>query len=180
MADTYNLSPAEYGYLLSFAGVVGMVVQAVGVRAARDALSGFQITATAALLLVVSFLGFAFSGSIAHIYLVMVPITVASTLLGAVNSAQQVAAAKEDRGTVVAVDMGMGSGVRILSPKIVAWLVGAYGWSSVGSLASLLMVVFLVAATYDGGLLDELLQPVAIEAGEGAADGGQGETKKDK
>ncbi len=180
LADTFELSPAQYGYLMSFAGVVGMVVQAFGVRAAREALTGFQVTALASLLLLVAFLGFAFSGSIAHIYMVMVPITVASTLMGAVNSAQQVAAAAEDRGTVVAVDMAMGSGVRIISPKVVSWLVAAYGWPSVGVLASLFMVVFLVLATQDGGLLDRLLLPPSPSPADDANAEKEGESKKDK
>jgi len=184
LADTFALSPAQYGYLMSFAGVVGMVVQAVGVRAAREALSGFQITAAASILLSAAFLGFGFSGSIAHIYMVMVPITVASTLMGAVNSAQQVAAAAEDRGTVVAVDMAMGSGVRILSPKIVSWLVALYGWPAAGVCSSLLMVVFLLVALRDDGLLDKLLLP-PVEEGEAAQqdeadEAATSESKKDK
>jgi len=179
LADTFALSPAQYGYLMSFAGVVGMVVQAVGVRAAREALSGFQITAAASIMLCMAFLGFAFSGSIAQIYMVMVPITIASTLMGAVNSAQQVAAAAEDRGTVVAVDMAMGSGVRIVSPKIVSWLVVAYGWSAAGVCASALMAVFLVVALQDDGLLDTLLLPPSAEE---EAEQGEDptESKKDK
>ena len=181
LADTFELSPAQYGYLMSFAGVVGMVVQAVGVRAAREALSGFQITAAAAILLSVAFLGFGFSGSIAHIYLVMVPITISSTLMGAVNSAQQVAAAAEERGTVVAVDMAMGSGVRILSPKIVTWLVAVYGWPAAGVCSSLLMVVFLVVALRDDGLLDKLLLPPTEDTADAEQQGKEGtETKKDK
>ena len=136
LTDTFDLSPAQYGGIMSFAGVVGMVSQAVLVKEAQANLDGFQVTAGCGLLLGVGLLGFAFSGTWMHVCLVMVPITVASTVLSNISSAQLVSAVEEGRGAIVAVDMGLGSAVRIVSPKAAKWLVATAGFPAVGMVAA--------------------------------------------
>ena len=159
LTDTFELSPAQYGGIMSFCGVIGMVTQAVLVQAAQANLDGFQVTALCGILLVAGFLGFAASGSWAHILLVMVPITVASTLLSNIGSAQLVASVGVDdgRGAVVAMDMGLGSAVRIVSPKATKWLVSAGGFPAVGISAAALMGGMLALAGASAATLKDLL-----------------------
>lgn len=146
--ERFGLDAAGIGFLMSFGGVVGMVAQAVLVRAATTRFSEYAISVGTSAALAACFGAYAVARDATALYAVMVPLVAFNTVFQVVNTAQIARAAPADlKGTLVAVDMAIFSSMRIWTPAAGNALLSAAGHASVAgasSAACVLMVLLLV------------------------------------
>lgn len=116
----FGLDAKGSGYVMSYSGLLGMFAQAVVVQWATARYDDRRIIAICIAGLSASFLGLMLASTTAHLCLVMVPFAVFGSLLSTVNTAQLTKAAPADMGTIVSLDMSVGSGVRVVSPTVSA------------------------------------------------------------
>lgn len=129
----FGLDAKGSGYVMSYSGVLGMFAQAVVVQWATARYDDKRIIVACIAGLTLSFLGLMAASTTLHLCLIMVPFAVFGALLSTVNTAQLTKAAPTDMGTIVSLDMSVGSGVRVVSPTARdapfydAYLLGAHG-----------------------------------------------------
>lgn len=148
-AERYGLDVAGMGFFLSYVGGLGILASLFLVKPlsaryqGRDAALTVLCAAASAAL----FAAFAFTTTQAEVYALYLPISAVSTVFSTANSAALTRAVPlELTGSVVAVDMALGSLARAASPYMCAWLLATYGFASVGGVAAglcLLLVALL-------------------------------------
>ena len=82
----------------------------------------------------------------------MVPFAIFRALLSTVNTAQLTKAAPADTGTIVAIDMSVGSAVGVLSPSLATHALARIGYSSIGGFG--FAVTTLLALLMQTGTVD--------------------------
>jgi MFS family permease len=126
--DTYGLDARGLGLLMSYVGLLGMVVQAWGVAAARRRWRTQPLSAGCAVVAALGCVALAMASSPLGLALAATPLTVASTLLAALNGAALAASAPPHaKGAMAAWDMAAGSAVRLVAPLVVGAAAGGGG-----------------------------------------------------
>lgn len=148
MDERYNLDARGAGLLLSYSGFVGILGQAFLVSAATARFPDATLVRACALLLAAAFVGLAAAASVPQLCALLLPVTLASTLLGTVNTAQLTKAAPADLGTVMALDMSLSMGARVVSPTLATYALKRFGPASGGCLGAgtMLLLVLLISA----------------------------------
>ena len=141
----FGLSPAATGAMLSAMSVVTMLTQAFVIDWATRAFDVALLYRVNVAVMAAAFAGVAVSQSIVGVALWVVPMTVSSSLLFALNTAQlNRAAARGDRGTINAIDMSVSSAVRVFSPAVGTWALQVYGFGSIGAANCVLLLGLLL------------------------------------
>ena len=139
-ADRFGLDAAAIGFLLSFVGGVGLVSQAVLVGWVARNVSDRTLTYGSAVILAACFACFTTISTPLELYVLCVPLTVVGTVYGMANTAQIARlAAPELKGTIVALDMALGSFTRMVAPALTGYLLTTHGYASVGAASSALV-----------------------------------------
>jgi predicted MFS family arabinose efflux permease len=141
-AERFGLDAAGVGWLLSFVGVVGIVAQGFLLGPLTRAVGEQRVGLVSALVLAAAFAAFAVISSAAELYAVCVPLTVVSMAYLLINTSQVTKAAPLAlKGSLVAVDMALGSLTRMVAPGIGGALLSSYGYSSIGASSAALMLL---------------------------------------
>jgi OCT family organic cation transporter-like MFS transporter 18 len=144
-AERFGLDPAGTGYLMSTVGGVAALSQLFGVAAAKRVASERTITITCAAALSICFFVFSRTVSLVDLYMVVVPLCVVSTIFNVTNTAQLTRASPAgSKGTVVAVDMALGSAARMVAPTAGAYLLTNVGFWSVGATSGALVAMAML------------------------------------
>ena len=161
-ADRFGLDAAGVGYLMSFVGSLGILAQAGLVKPLISRFTEGAICTVSSALLAASFCVLSLASTTPELYAVCVPLTLLNTVFLLINTSQITRAAPAHlKGTLVAVDMALGSGSRMLAPAAGAYLLKASGyWSMGASSAALMSVVTLLLA----GGVGAAPPPAAAEA----------------
>jgi MFS family permease len=138
---------------MSYTGCVGILTQTFVVDWATRRFDDRRIVAVCVAGGLLSFLLLAFASEVWHLAALLAPLYVSSALLSTVNTAQLTKAAPSDAGSVVAIDMSVGSFSRMLSPAIATAALQRSGYASVCGLSSASLLILLL-----------LLQAKAIDA----------------
>lgn len=126
--EVFNLSTTQYGYMLSASGMVGMAMQTFGVHACRTLGSPSQLVLAASVVLAGCMLGLVGAGSMVHLVMLLLPVVVCSTLWNSHMTAAFVRAAPAGAsGSAVALEMALGSGVRMFTPMATTLLMTRAG-----------------------------------------------------
>jgi len=145
-AQRFGFDVKGMGFVLSYVGALTIVSNLV-VSFAKSQLSDYTLLITCGVVLLSSYTAFAVSFSAIHLYLLCIPMVVASGIFQAVSAAQLASLVRAElTGTATALDMGIGSGVRMISPVLASSMLSEYGFSSVGLSSAGLMsaAVFLL------------------------------------
>lgn len=145
-AQRFGFDVKGMGFVLSYVGALTIVSNLV-VSFAKSQLSDYTLLITCGVVLLSSYTAFAASFSAIHLYLLCIPMVVASGIFQAVSAAQLASLVRAElTGTATALDMGIGSGVRMISPVLASSMLSEYGFSSVGLSSAGLMsaAVFLL------------------------------------
>jgi hypothetical protein len=118
VGSRFALEARGAGLLLSYTGVLGIAAQGLVIQWATARADDGRIVRVCATAMLVAFLALAAASTVAQLCALLVPLVVAATVLATVNTAQLTKAAPADLGTVVALDMSIGSGVRCVSLSI--------------------------------------------------------------
>jgi OCT family organic cation transporter-like MFS transporter 18 len=118
VGSRFALEARGAGLLLSYTGVLGIVAQGFVIQWATARADDGRIVRVCATAMLAAFLALAAASTVAQLCALLVPLVVAATVLATVNTAQLTKAAPDDLGTVVALDMSVGSGVRCVTIPI--------------------------------------------------------------
>lgn len=167
----FGIDVAQLGLLTSYAGALGMLTQLSGlIKFTSTRFSDRTINMCVGLLLAAVFIfmtpptGFresemtvlGYKTNLATLLLMalLVPITACFTLVRSLSTAQFTKSVPADKaGTIIGVDMGIGSAVRIVSPLIGGRVQAAHGLYGVAGLCSGL---YLLMAVLSGLLMGKL------------------------
>ena len=143
----FGLGAQETGYILAYIGVVLVAMQggAIGPLSARFKESN----------LLVAFLGFSLVGmigwaivpSIPLLLVAMFPMAIGAGSFNAlINSAISKAVGREEVGGMLGLGAGLESSTRVVMPALASYLLGAYGASTPGFMASIVMAIVVTFA----------------------------------
>jgi len=147
LLNKFGLNAQQTGYILAYIGIVLVIMQggAIGPLSARFKESNLLVT----------FLGFALVGMIGWALAPSVPILLITQLpmaIGAgsfnaiINSAISKAVKPEEVGGMLGFGAGLESSTRVVMPALASYLLGAYGASTPGIMASIVLAVVVVYA----------------------------------
>jgi hypothetical protein len=100
------------GMLLSYTGVIAILTQSVLIQWATARADDARVVRACAAVMLLSFLALAGASTVGQLALLLAPLVASATILATVNTAQLTKAAPADLGSIVAIDMSVGSGVR--------------------------------------------------------------------
>ena len=146
ISSQFAMDARGSGLVMSFTGVVGILTQAFAIGFATRRMEDRRIVQLSAIVMLCSLAGLSLCTSTPELLTLLVPFYVAASLLSTVNTSQLTKAAPLDSGTIVAIDMSVGSACRMLSPTIASYTLQRAGYSSVCGLGagSILLLLLLL------------------------------------
>jgi MFS family permease len=174
-AERFGLDAKGTGYVISYVGFLGAVTNGLLIEPSRRYASSERalLLATGGAL-AASFAAFSVTTSATELYVLCVPLVIASGIFQTVSSAQLTTLVpRELAGSANAVDMGIGSGVRMVSPLVSAGLLGSsFGFPSVGAASSglaILCVLLLLLSPAAAAAAPTVVGKAATAAAKAAA-----------
>ncbi len=135
-----KLDARATSYVLTYVGVLVVLVQGVGIRLLVRRFSDKQLVFGGSALLALSLLGWALVPSLPWLLVVLAPLALAAgTLRVAVNSALTRSVWPEELGGTLGLSASLGSLSRIVSPTVGGFLLGQVGTAAPGLLGAALM-----------------------------------------
>jgi len=145
--NKFGLSAQQTGYILAYIGVVLVLMQggAIGPLSARFKESSLLVAFLAFAL--VGLIAWAISLTVPMLLVAMFPLAIGAGSFNAlINSAISKAVNPEEVGGMLGLGAGLESSTRVVMPALASYLLGAYGPSTPGYMASVVMAVVLVFA----------------------------------
>jgi len=147
----FSADSQDLGYLLSYSGIVVSLSQALLIGPITNRLEDREIILSCLAFISLSFLGLSQAYSMAHIWIVFIPLLVFGTLFSTINTAQlSKSVSLKDVGTVLSLDMSIGSFVGIFSSQLGIYIFEGYGFEYFGIACSICttMATLLCILTY--------------------------------
>ncbi|CAG5123025.1 unnamed protein product [Candidula unifasciata] len=147
--DTFKLSAEHNSYIMSYIGVMAMLVQGVGIGIVTKKLSELNILFGSACILVVGYLLLSLVTTIWQMCLVFIPLIMGLTFQNVLTtSALTHTVSDSDTGAMLGLSMAVNSFIRSLSPTVGGYMLREFGFKSFGYLgfitSSLVVVVLFV------------------------------------
>ncbi|MGQ9467732.1 MAG: MFS transporter [Anaerolineae bacterium] len=159
-----GLDARSTSYVLTYVGVLVVLVQGVGIRLLVRRFTDKQLVFGGSALLALSLLAWAFSPSLGVLLVVLAPLALASGVLRvSVNTALTRSVWPEEVGGALGFSAALSSLARVISPSVGGFLLGRVGAFAPGVLGALLMA-WLVYYTWQRVLfVPDLACPVPKE-----------------
>ncbi|KAJ8321958.1 hypothetical protein KUTeg_000429 [Tegillarca granosa] len=143
--DTFKLPAEQNGYLMSYIGILTMLVQGLGVGILTKKFSENDIMKWSAFLLIWAYLALAFITDIFQFCIVIAPLVVglASSNI-VISSALTKTVTDVDTGAMLGLNMAVNSLIRSLSPTVGGYLLKNFGFSSFGYLGFIMLLIVTV------------------------------------
>ncbi|KAG2497368.1 hypothetical protein HYH03_004526 [Edaphochlamys debaryana] len=142
----YGLDPEYNGYVLSYVGLLLLLGQALLVGPIISAAGEPVVEYGCVAVMTVLYGALAACSQLWELLVLMAPLSVAGMLYANASTSRLTKAVlPHQRGTALAVDMSLSSGVRMLSPTLGAWALDSWGHRAVPGLAAALIGLFWVA-----------------------------------
>ncbi|XP_074656261.1 solute carrier family 22 member 18-like [Tubulanus polymorphus] len=146
-AQTFNLSPKENGYVLSYCGIIGMINQLIGVGYLNKKLKETTLLKLGSFVLIWSYLALSFVTDVWQLCLVLAPLVFGMTLaVVVIGSSLTKSVPETDTGAILGMNMAVNSLVRTFAPTMGGYMLQLYGYPSIGYLGaftSSLVTIFL-------------------------------------
>ena len=135
-----GLDARTTSYVLTYVGVLVVLVQGVGIRLLVKRFSDKQLVFGGAILAGLSLLAWALTPSLGVLLVVLAPLALASgTLRVSINSALTKSVYPEEVGGTLGLSASLGSLARVVSPTVGGFLLGRVGAAAPGVLGAFLM-----------------------------------------
>lgn len=135
--EEFGLLPDQNGYLMSYIGVLALVMQGFGVSMISSRASDLTIVKMSAVCLAISYYALSLLGGLWHFLILLVPLTFSLSLINSViSSALTKGVSTTDTGTMLGINMAVNSMIRTVSPTVGGWMMEAYGFKSIGLLGA--------------------------------------------
>ena len=115
VGSRFGLAARGAGLLLSYTGVLAIISQGLVIQWATARADDARIVRVCSAAMLAGFMALSFAHTVAQLCVLLVPLVIAATVLATVNTAQLTKAAPADVGSIVAIDMSVGSGVRCVT-----------------------------------------------------------------
>ncbi|KAK6960389.1 solute carrier family 22 member 18 [Biomphalaria glabrata] len=133
--DLFKLPPEQNSYIMSYIGVMAMIVQGIGIGVVTKKFSELNILFGSAFTLAVSYLLLSFTSTVLEMCLVFIPMTIGLTFQNVITtSALTHTVSDADTGAMLGLSMAVNSLIRSLSPTIGGYMLASYGFESFGYL----------------------------------------------
>lgn len=135
-----NLDARTTSFVLTYVGVLVVLVQGVGIRLLVRRFTDKQMIFGGSILLALSLLAWAFSPSLVVLLVVLIPLALASGVLRvAINTALTRSVWPEEVGGTLGLSASLNSLARVVSPTVGGFLLGQVGPAAPGVLGALLL-----------------------------------------
>ena len=135
-----GLDARTTSFVLTYVGVLVVLVQGVGIRLLVRRFTDKQLVFGGSVLLALSLLAWAFSPSLGVLLVVLAPLALASGVLRvAVNTALTRSVWPEEVGGTLGLSAALNSLTRVVAPPVGGFLLGRVGAFAPGMLGALLM-----------------------------------------
>jgi len=135
--DMFGLAPDQNGYLMSYAGVLSMIMQGVGVQLFTSRMTDLSVVKFAAFTLALSFYALGYISGLTDFLLLLAPLVFSLALVNSVlNSSITKQVPQSETGTMLGINMAINSVIRTLAPTIGGFLLHSYGFKSIGMLGA--------------------------------------------
>jgi MFS family permease len=149
IVDLFHGNAQDLGFVMSYSGTVMALIQGLLIAPITNRFSSQLITFSSCMILSVMFVLFSYISNISQLYVIVFPMLLSSSLFATVNTAQLSSAVqKEDIGTVLALDMSLGSAIGIFAPDIGLNLLKRQGISSLGTFCFFISLFASLIAYY--------------------------------
>ncbi|KAH9496649.1 hypothetical protein Btru_009937 [Bulinus truncatus] len=133
--EIFKLPPEQNSYIMSYIGVMAMIVQGFGIGLVTKRFSEISVLFGSAFTLMVSYLMLSYVTTVLQMCLVFIPMTVGLTFQNVVTtSALTHTVSDTDTGAMLGLSMAVNSLIRSLSPTIGGYMLAKYGFESFGYL----------------------------------------------
>ncbi len=136
-----GFSAQSTSYVLTYVGVVVVLVQGGGIRWLSARFTDKQLIFSGSLLLIVGLLGWAFSSNLVMLLIALLPLALASGMLRvSSNSALTKSVDQSEVGGILGLSASMNSLTRVISPLIGSFLLAQISPAAPGVVGAILMV----------------------------------------
>jgi DHA1 family tetracycline resistance protein-like MFS transporter len=147
LLNKFGLNAQQTGYILAYIGIVLVIMQggAIGPLSARFKESNLLVTFLAFAL--VGMIGWALAPSVPILLITQLPMAIGAGSFNAIiNSAISKAVKPEEVGGMLGFGAGLESSTRVVMPALASYLLGAYGPSTPGFMASIVLAIVVAFA----------------------------------
>ncbi|GFO04586.1 solute carrier family 22 member 18 [Plakobranchus ocellatus] len=156
----FQLAPYQNSYVMSYVGIMAMMVQGVGIGFVTKRFSEMSILTGSVISGMVGYLMIPFVSSIWHMCVVLIPLIVGLTFQNVVTtSALTRTVSQADTGAMLGLNMAVNSLVRSISPTIGGYMLSRFGFDSFGYVgfgACAVVTVVLLCKRSRTGLITRL------------------------
>jgi DHA1 family tetracycline resistance protein-like MFS transporter len=134
------LTPQAVGYVLTYVGVLSVLVQGVGIGLLTKKYTENQLIITGLWLMTLGLVGWAFTPNLGVLLVVMLPLALAGGVLNTViNSSISKAVEVDEIGGMLGISASLESATRVISPSIGGYLLQQFGAWAPGIFSALIM-----------------------------------------
>ncbi|KAK3588585.1 hypothetical protein CHS0354_001911 [Potamilus streckersoni] len=131
--ETFKLPPDQNGYIMSYIGILTMIVQGLGVGVLLKKFSENSILKWASFILIWSYLMLSYVTNVWQLYLVMAPlVTGLASQNIVISSALTKTVEHTDTGAMLGLNMAVNSLIRTMSPTVGGIMLSSYGFPAFG------------------------------------------------
>ncbi|KAL3889099.1 hypothetical protein ACJMK2_001455 [Sinanodonta woodiana] len=131
--ETFKLPPDQNGYIMSYIGILTMIVQGLGVGVLLKKFSENSILKWASFVLIWSYLMLSYVTNVWQLYLVMAPlVTGLASQNIVISSALTKTVEHTDTGAMLGLNMAVNSLIRTMSPTVGGIMLSSYGFPIFG------------------------------------------------
>jgi len=145
--NKFGLTAQQTGYILAYVGIVLVIMQGglIGPLSARFKESHLLFTFT--IFATIGLFGWAVAQSVPWLLVAMFPLAIGAGSFNAlINSAISKTVSHEEVGGMLGFNAGLESATRVIMPALAGYLLGRYGPSTPGYMATAVMVIVVVFA----------------------------------
>jgi len=145
--NKFGLTAQQTGYILAYVGIVLVIMQGglIGPLSARFKESSLLVTFI--LFAALGLFGWAVAQTVPVMLIAMFPLAIGAGSFNAViNSAISKTVSREEVGGMLGFSAGLESATRVVMPALAAYLLGRYGSSAPGYMATIVMIITVVYA----------------------------------
>lgn len=158
--ERFQLPADQNSYIMSYVGVMAMIVQGVGIGFVTKSFDENRILAGSAISLMLGYFMITFVSSIWHMCIVFIPLIVGLTFQNVVTtSALTRTVSQADTGAMLGLSMAVNSLIRSVSPTIGGYMLTKFGFESFGYLGFVASAVVTVVLIYRGKEKGDLVRP---------------------
>lgn len=135
--DEFGLAPEQNGYLMSYIGVLSLIMQGFGVGLISTKFSDMVSIKFSAVTLAMSFYALGYLSTLQDFLLLLAPLVFSLSLVNSVlNSTITKKVSSTQTGTILGINMAINSMIRTFAPTLGGLLLSNYGFRSIGLLGA--------------------------------------------